>query len=352
MCHTQQLDPSATMAPGNMVPAAGGALSGPISDITGPMSVPGPAKMKDTKFGKLLKVVMPIAQGGLIGGFGGNWRQPGSGNAAAQNFFLSRANLAMQKQYLANQSKQEAFLNALRASEMERNNFYENYLQARTAEQQHAANAPYKGSSQSENWKPSTQYPGYEIESRTGQMRRMMQPPPDAESGAPGQGSNIIGGGSNVTASGPKLGIPMGPPQSEIDKEAKLKQPKPTAEVDTDAKGVSRTKFIDTNPNSPTYMQEIKGNVSQRFPKPSESERSGTQVTAADKSQIEQAAEMALQASGNDPDKAAAAITASKKIPGQFKALVRQRAREIATKKNKSKFDFGSVNLKHVGPTE
>jgi hypothetical protein len=54
--------------------------------------------MQPTKFSKLLKVVMPIIQGGAAGGFGGNWHQPGSGFGAAQNMFGQQRQVALQKQ--------------------------------------------------------------------------------------------------------------------------------------------------------------------------------------------------------------------------------------------------------------
>jgi hypothetical protein len=332
MCHTQQLDPTIAnqtqqepIAPGQG-PVTDALAAGGVTQATGPAQ----GAVKDTKFAKLLKVVTPIVQGGLIGGFGGNWRVPGSGNAAAQNFFQQRAQLALQKRYLANQTQQQAFLNALRASEMERNNFYEDYLRARTAEQEHAASAPYKGSSADEKWRPSTEYPGYLINDQ-GQLKQIMAP---------------------TDAQHPSA-VPMGPPESVVDREKKAKQPIPKAEVTTDAKGISTTRYRDMNPESPTYRQLIDmPNEATRAPKPSTNEREGTQITGKDKADIERVAEAALQASGNDPDKAAAAITANKSIPNKFKSYARDRAREIARKTKKGGFNFGSVNLQHVGPTE
>lgn len=58
-------------------------------------------EMQPTKFGKLLKVLMPIVHGGAVGAFGGNWRQPGSGFQASQQYFGGQANRALQQQDLS-----------------------------------------------------------------------------------------------------------------------------------------------------------------------------------------------------------------------------------------------------------
>jgi hypothetical protein len=77
-----------------------------ISDTADPGAV-GPRREKtvDTKFGKLLRVAMPIIQGGLTGGFSGDWRQPGSGGRAAEQMFARRQSMAMQKRALDEQIK-------------------------------------------------------------------------------------------------------------------------------------------------------------------------------------------------------------------------------------------------------
>lgn len=89
---------------------------------------PGPSKnvipgaetttMQPTKFGKLLKVAMPLIQGGLAGGFGGNWRQPGSGFQAAGNFFQNQTNNAMRNKELNLRTQNAQSQEALRREQM------------------------------------------------------------------------------------------------------------------------------------------------------------------------------------------------------------------------------------------
>lgn len=79
--------------------------------------------MQPTKFGKLLKVVWPLAQGALVGGFGGNWRQPGSGFEAQQQFSgrrqevgLQQQDLALRREMLQRQYAADQYRNALDAA--------------------------------------------------------------------------------------------------------------------------------------------------------------------------------------------------------------------------------------------
>lgn len=79
-----------------------------------------------TKFAKLLRVVMPIVQGGAMGGFGGNWRVPGSGAAAAQNMFgqqraqrLQQQEMGLRTQMLQRQLYDDQFRNAQEAARTE-----------------------------------------------------------------------------------------------------------------------------------------------------------------------------------------------------------------------------------------
>ena len=95
-------DPGAT-APGPAAPSQS-PISGVNSSLDTSPAPPTSTTMQPTKFAKLMKVVAPMIQGGLIGGFGGNWRVPGSGSEAAGNFFQQQTENALRKKSLQNQT--------------------------------------------------------------------------------------------------------------------------------------------------------------------------------------------------------------------------------------------------------
>ena len=108
-----QVDPAS--ATGGMPLDPG--MSGPPSP-TGPWNPPASASVNTpTKFGKLMKVVLPLAAGAGIGATGGNWRVPGSGGQAAQNFFAQQAAQRMQQQDLALRRQQDTTLNQQRMAQ-------------------------------------------------------------------------------------------------------------------------------------------------------------------------------------------------------------------------------------------
>lgn len=79
--------------------------------------------MQPTKFAKLLKFVAPLAQGALVGGFGGNWRVPGSGFQAEQQvqernrqFGLQQQELGLRRDMLQRQYAADQYRNALEAA--------------------------------------------------------------------------------------------------------------------------------------------------------------------------------------------------------------------------------------------
>ena len=77
---------------------SGGALgASPLDKSPAP---PTTTTMQPTKFAKLLRVVMPLVQGGLAGGFGGNWRVPGSGFQAARELNRDQQMIPFQQQEL------------------------------------------------------------------------------------------------------------------------------------------------------------------------------------------------------------------------------------------------------------
>lgn len=124
MCKTQHdvqsPDPMAVSAVNDSV---GGFMSGaPLPTQTQPA---------ETKFGKLLKVIMPIAQGAGIGATQ-DTRQGGAGFAASSNYFRQQKEQEIQQQELQRQ-------NALALSEMGLRQQQGLYDAART---QHELNAP------------------------------------------------------------------------------------------------------------------------------------------------------------------------------------------------------------------
>lgn len=287
-------------------------------DPNAPIPMPGTANtlpnapMKDTKFAKLLKIAVPIVSGGLTGGFGGNWREPGSGNTAAQNFFGQQNELALRKMQLQQQLKQDAIINQLRQSEEARNDFYDRYLAAHTEEAEAAAHQKENPIQKvpPKHVEQLSGYPGTAIETEgpeAGTTIQLTKP-----GSAPTDDTDL----SNYGAEGKKQGIPLGPPQATIDKEAaaakKDTKPQPEIVSDTDATGASTSYFVDKNPDSPTFGKRMKQVGSKAAKKP--------QLSAGQ--DIQAKADYALQAFGNDPKKATAFVQGSKTLKPAEKALV------------------------------
>ena len=80
-----------------------------------PLPVPAQPQV-ETKFGKLLKVVTPMVEGGLIGGFGGNDQVPGSGFQTATNFFNQQQEMDLRRQTLQRQLQNDTINNMLAAA--------------------------------------------------------------------------------------------------------------------------------------------------------------------------------------------------------------------------------------------
>jgi hypothetical protein len=79
--------------------------------------------LQPTKFAKLLKFTLPLVQGAMVGGFGGNWHVPGSGYAAEENtldrqrqFALQKQEVDLRKQMLQRQLYDDQYRNALEAA--------------------------------------------------------------------------------------------------------------------------------------------------------------------------------------------------------------------------------------------
>ncbi len=352
-----------------------------LDTSTGPVTFQNqqPDAVKDTKFKKLLQVVLPIAQGGLVGGFGGDWRVPGSGFRAAQSYFGQQADLAMrqkeQQQQLAN-AKSE---NVYRAAQTD-------FDQAKT---QHELQIPPFASSAGRTWTsdvdgekhrfrvnpytgnpedlgkdtpanrlglvhagskyygvqetgpqagtatpitvaPGTgTSPGMSIDEKRRMSAAQLANPQPAEPPEPGEvpdrpPGTAMGGGWR-TPIGQEQQPPTGPPMELTDdSDARRKLPKPRPVTDSDARGVSTTHFVDANPESPTYMQDVAGGkpAATRQPKPSK-------VMAKPKVEdVEALAQEALKQESGDQAKAIDRINRAQ-IPDGVKSFVRQRIREI-----------------------
>src|SRR5262249_14972759 len=85
-----------------------GGSSDPISDAINKEKAANPTMVNvqhPTKFGMLLKVMQPMLQGAVIGGFGGK-SNPGGGFAAANEYFQNRRMMNLQMgQFAANMAK-------------------------------------------------------------------------------------------------------------------------------------------------------------------------------------------------------------------------------------------------------
>jgi hypothetical protein len=299
-----------------------------------------PDAIKPTKFSKLLKAVIPIAQGGLVGGFGGNWRQPGSGNAAAQNFFGQQSELALRKQQMQQQLSAQKSLESQRQATVDLDKAREQrYASMDLTDQARVGQG---------DWKLNTSvYPPVEENQKTGEIRparvgradgAATEVPPAAGGTLDWQGNprsplpgTPMGGGLRIPESGSEVPLtPIGMQRTEqagqrlTDEEAHRRDPKVVAEVDTDEKGVSTTHYRDTNPESPTYMQEIQpqGRRATRSPKPKAS-------STPDKGKVETYAEELLNQFGNDADKAVNAVAGLQTMDPAMKEAVRNHIREI-----------------------
>jgi len=314
MCHVRQFDPNATAA------ATGPPMdtpSTPVTDVTGQLPGPAAPKYKDTKFGKLLKVTLPLLQGGGIGGFGGNWRVPGSGSAAAGDYFAQRAQLALQQRAAAERIAALQSQERLRQSQEERNKFYDRYLQAR-AERDEA----YQAKPEAEHMDVSS-YPGmgvYTSGPHVGQARTLTGPEPAmGPSGYPDY--------SHVTATGPK---PIGKSMQQT-REERTAETQKQAELDrqtthSDLQADRLQRHQEEQRREAMHAEEHKDTQADRAERAKDREaRQGPP-----KGDVEDYAQEALRAAKKDPDKALEIINGLKSMPSDQKAAVRQRIREIA----------------------
>ena len=349
-------------------------LSGPVANTQLP-TPPQPTTKKPTKIAKLLKVALTLGQGAVAGGFGGDWRVPGSGFQASQNFFTNQANLALRQGELQRQTRDDSFRNRFEAARTQHELQIPPVASAagRTwtsdvdGEKHRFRVSPYTGNNedlgkdtpanrigivhagskyygvqetgpQAGTASPITvapgpgTSPGMSIEDKRRRSAAQMRNPqpdsneigevPDVPGGTP------MGGGWRTPISQeqqPPTGPPMGPPMELTDdSDARRKLPKPRPVTDADARGVSTTHFIDENPESDTYMQDVNAGkpAATRQPKPSK-------VLPKPKVEdVEALAQEALKQESGDQAKAIDRINRAQ-IPDGIKSFVRQRIREI-----------------------
>ena len=308
ICKLSQFDPAATQANVSASQQAPWSEQAPgltPDPLTSQPTLP-PASMKPTKFAKLLQVALPIIQGGAIGAFGGNWRQPGSGGQAANQFFQQQSERALQQRALQVKQQQDAAAIQLRQSEEKRNDFYDKYLAARTDREENPVEKPTP-----HRYTQLKDYPGMELDESTGETQAITRPAGKTSSGQ-----------SDLSNVGMEGNVPLGPPESQTEKTAKDVKPQPELVTDSDTEGVSTQHFVDKNPDSPTFGQRMSpkgggdGTVARRAPKP---ERP-TRLSSGQK--VQSYAEQALQASGNDPAKATAIVKGLKSMDEDTKGLV------------------------------
>lgn len=304
MCQLQQPDPNATGAP-TPVNAGGG----PVSAVTGPMMAPGAPGMKDTKLAKLLKISLPIVQGGAVGGFGGNWRQPGSGSEAAGNFFTNQAHQRLLKQEMGLRVAQAQSAEALRQSQETRNQFYDKNLQSEIEHRDFQEEHPKP---EAEHATEVSGYPGtgmYTSGARAGTTFQMTRPSPRNPDGT-------MKDYSSYGAEGP---VPLGPPESEKQLVMRQKQTEQD-KADTRAEQEKLANIRETGENKRLQVREAGD----------DRRAAGRKAEKPDAGKVETYAGETLKAAGNDPDKALQIVDGLKTMPPEMKATVRARIREMA----------------------
>jgi hypothetical protein len=99
----------------------GGAPVGDAPQQTGTLPMTGEptqTTQTPTKFNKLLKVLVPLAVGAGVGATGGNWKVPGSGQQAAQQYFGQQAELGLRQKQMAQELAVQQNLGQYRQAQM------------------------------------------------------------------------------------------------------------------------------------------------------------------------------------------------------------------------------------------
>jgi hypothetical protein len=346
-----------------------------------------------TKFGALTKLLQPAMQGAAVGGFLGR-STPEGGFGAANQFFMQRRMMDMQRQqFFLNQLKMQSEVAknqaetqwtqrrplvsrtapAIKGVDDSGNPIYmtqdpntgtfvrqegirpEDATTYKEIETEDEAGKPTYGA-----WNPKNPRAGVipmtlarsaaasvnsgDAESASAPSRVAGSVPPGMFVGSEGGvQSPPTGGkpGTQFNSGSPRVagaasqspgaisamvssGVPTRPPG--------YGQPKPTIRSSRNAAGVETDNVVDTNPNSPTFGKTIQKTGVTRQPVPDRAaDRAGKKDAVS--GAIEDHVDAVMQMTGNDPDAAVAAITADKKVPAQYKPLMRNRIREL-TKRN------------------
>jgi hypothetical protein len=330
----------------------------PSGNQQGAPGAAAPTKMAPTKLSKLLKVIMPVVQGGLVGGFGGNPRQFGSGMATAQNYYNQQTELRQRQQQLQQEASDKYYLDLYRQSEAARANEQANRPQFTpgTAEKVQkdgktywAQRNPQTGALEATDMeappeptrvtvRPTDQgdvavetqgpEPGKVTQLRTqGHTPLATGAPPyeqppggQPEEGVPGSTQPQKVGARSISKEqfdAPGLndfeeGVPLMPPKKAATR--------PIIRTERDAQGVERDYEYDN-----TGKKISEKPIATRQPRP----RAPAKAPAKpDKGNIEQIAQAALEEAKGDPDKAIAIINAAGIAP-EKKAAARASVREI-----------------------
>ena len=121
--------------------------------------------------------------------------------------------------------------------------------------------------------------------------------------------------------------IPLGPPAA-MQRAANATNPVPEKETRRNAKGIAEDFFVDRNPKSPTFGQEIQksGTIATRAPMPTKPRAT---ATPPDKGKVETYAQAILEQFNGDPDKAVAAVPGLKSMPPEYKLAVQNAIRSL-----------------------
>ncbi len=294
---------------------------------------PGPID-PSTKFAKLLRVALPIMQGGLDAAIA-NTSSPAATAAKAEQ---SRAQMIpLQQQELQERIRSQRAEEVYREAEAKRagqalsqntkslkkpgdDSFYEYQFNPKTGDYDKKIGLSREQADRTDRPEIINSKQGIfardPVSGKTNPVTTQAPGIPDRESPIPGM--------MEEQPTPPQMPLEPIAQERVEDTEAKSTEPHPTAVTDSDEKGVSTTHFIDTNPRSKTYMQDIKGGrpAATRFPKP------GT--TKADPARVQHYAEEFMQRAGDKADVAIRTMNALKSLPDGDKQAIEKRIREMA----------------------
>jgi hypothetical protein len=275
--------------------------------------------MQPTKFAKLLKVVMPLVQGGLAGAASDPHQQ--KGGEEAQQFFQQQTANQIRKNQLQMQTKNMQSEQRWRDSEGRRADAQAQgagkmYVgQDATGESYNYRIGENGTSEQLQKARPNDRYKTFvsgnkieKLDSSTG----VISPATSEEPGEPTQTEDQLD--TMEGTPGPNRELPL---------EAPTKQP--AASSQTHVLGEDQ-ELIDTDKTSPTYGKPIATGKPKTFaPK---NQRTAT-APKPDVTRMESAAGALLSKYGGDPQKAMDAVDGLKNATGEEKVALRARIREM-----------------------